>query len=784
MRCFFLNSRYCLVAILWLVLALSNSLLSQEKKDTSGIVNRTENIQDTSTVQSVKSPTQDSTSKKNLAIKTPLALNADSIKNLFRSDSSNKNKLLKKLIPKTHGTISAGYDYGIIPFAANTNFPLGYYKSDGNISTDVLGLPINITYFYSSLKNIAGLNNYFRVSFDGNAYKEKLRSDNLKKLEEEKGKLTGLYNKKQLLEQKLAFAELNKSDFSSLQSPIPTLPNSSNINLPLDTGAVRNSISDSIQKNKTLLNGIPTANYISPDLLTQLDSITRVKKYKKTADSLNTTIDQYKSWLNTINQQIETINKKAKFYESQENILDNNPYIAKYQQLLSGVKKLDVGLCYPNNSTFLINGSTVKGVNLEWEKKLYFAFTYGNTINTIMTTNNIIQNQLQTGRNLYNFFDFNNVKNSRKIMALKFGVGKKDETHIHAGILFGIGLPSYLSSNAFTNSVEKNIVLELDGKYVINASNSFDLVFGKSVLYQNGIPENPEVNPSQTLFSSFRTNAALVRYNMKIEKTNTKVTVMGRMIDPFFQSYGAGYMKSDNLRYEFRIEQPINDRIKFSGFYRRDRDNLLNSFLYTTSLQTIGSNLTIKINKRLTARLMYSPVIQKVNSKDNSYTLNNVNNISNGVLTYTPRFKKITSSFHALYSYYQLSDGKKNNNFQNFSFNNTTIFNPFIRINMGVNQFVSNAGDSLNNNTTMLTGDVSISTKQGATLTLGAKCAYNNVIQRQIGGLLRINIPLIKHMNIEFEAQKLVLGDFYSSFYQSQMKKFPYYGYGKIIFTW
>ena len=69
------------------------------------------------------------------------------------------------------------------------------------------------------------------------------------------------------------------------------------------------------------------------------------------------------------------------------------------------------------------------------------AFTYGKTNNTIMTTNNIIQNQLQTARNFYNFFDFNNVKDSRKITALKLGYGKK-------------------------NLLCYNFILELDGPYM------------------------------------------------------------------------------------------------------------------------------------------------------------------------------------------------------------------------------------------------------------------------------------------------------------------------------
>lgn len=680
---------------------------------------------------------------------------------------------IKNLLPIPHGTISGGYEYGIIPFATNTNFPLGYYKSEGNISVDPLGLPVNFSYFYSTLHTVAGLNNYFRVSFDAARYKEKLQMAGIKNLENEKDKLAGFLGQKQLLEQKLAYLQMLKQQ----------IPDSSSLNAKLNSYKNKYNINPSVPNTDSLKN-LPGVNL--PNLnLPYSDSIKNITNQLHKYDSINNLINSYSKEIQSIQNQVEATKKKIAIFQNPELVSTENLYKNKSQSILSGIKNFDIGLCYPNYSTFLINGSTVKGINVEWEKKLYFAFTYGKTINTIMTTNNIIQNQLQASRNLYNFFDFNNVRDSRKIMAFKFGLGKKESTHLHAGILFGMGMPSYLSNANFsTPSVEKNVVVELDGRYSLNANNSVDLVYGKSVVYQNGIPENPEIAPSQVLFSNFRSHAALARYTSNISKTKTKIILTGRMIDPFFKSYGAGFMRSDNLRYEFKIEQVINDKIKFTGFYRKDRDNLLNVFLYTTSLQTIGTNLSIKINRRLTARVMYSPVIQNISSKDNSYSLNKLNNISTGVLSYTPRFNKVVSSFVALYSYYQLSDGLKGRIFQNMSLNNTTIFNSFIRTNLGTSWFMSNSTDSLNSSTAMVNAELAVSGKKGASLTGGVKYAYNTLLNHQLGGLLRLNIPLIKHLNAEMEAQRLVIGDFYNSMYQSEVKKFPYYGYLKIILSW
>ncbi len=768
---------------MWLTFALSNILLAQEKKDTSLVSTEPDSTRNTGAIKSDTSSAQDTARKTSPVINVIPVIKLESLKGLTQIDSSTKKKLLKKLIPQTHGNISAGYDYGIIPFAAKTGFPIGYYSSQGNVGVSALGLPLNLTYYYSSLTNVAGLNNYFRVSFDPLKYKETLQQNAYQKIDKEKAKLSQLMNMQQLLQQKLSYSE----------SMLQNIPSQASLNSKLQTYTSKYNVNqysfDSLQvvgvNGKDSLKAIKS-NKSKSILLAYTDSLINLTNKLKGYDSVTKKIVQYKQDLETIQKQVHAINNRLEFLQNpQQALQNNNPYLKKSEAVLSGVKTLDIGLCYPNYSAFLVNGSTLKGVNLEWEKKLYFAFTFGKTINTVLTTNNIIQNQLQTGRNLYNFFDFNNVRDSRKIMAVKFGIGKKESTHIYAGFLYGVGLPSYLNTS-LPESMEKNVAIELDGKIAMGSSNSLDVVVGKSALYQTGISEIPERSASQYILSKFRSNAALVRYNSSIQRTKTKITLMGRLVDPFFKSYGVGFMRSDNLRYEFKIEQEITNKIKFTAFYRKDRDNLLNTSLYTTNLQTMGANLFIKVNKRFMIRAAYTPVVQNIASKDSmKYNKQYLNNISNLVLTYSPRFIKINSFFNAMYSYYQFAGtGGKNNNFQNYNLSNTTIFSPSFKMNIAANGFFNNSSDSLNSNTLMASGNITYMGKNGTSLTLGVKYATNKLIQNQTGGLLKINIPIIKYIHAEIQAEKLVLGDFYNSYNMVEIKKFPYYGYGKIIISW
>jgi hypothetical protein len=708
-------------------------------------------------------------------------------------DSTAKKKLLKKIIPETYGTISAGYDYGVIPFASNSNYPTGYYSSQGDIGVTALGLPLMVSYYYSSMKYVAGLNNYFKVSFDASRFKEMIKNKGMDKVDQETQKLSFLSTLKQSILQKIAYYEHLKSGlpaessmtdnlakykngYNGVQTDSLTKPKAPGINL--NDSSLTKAVKDSLAKLASL-NSIKKSAYT--------DSMQTALSHLYKSDSANSQIAKYKDQLEKIDAQIKTIKSKLNYFKNPQNVAENNPYLSKAQGFLAGVKKFDIGLCYPNYSTFLVNGTTLKGINVEWQKNLfYFAGTYGKTINTVLTTNNIIQNQLQTGRNLYNFFDFNNVKDTRKIGAFKFGLGKKESTHFYVGVLDGVGLPSYLVTPVPNNSIERNIVLELDGKIAFNASNSLDVVYGKSALSQKGISQNPDDSPSQSLFSKFRSNAAMVRYNSEIKKTKTKITLTGRMIDPFFNSYGVGFQRSDNLRYELKVEQAITPKIKFTGFYRRDRDNLLGTSTYTTNLQTMGANLFVKISKSFTARASYNPAIQKITSKDSSTNnSNHVNNIGTLVLTYNLRIKKISSLFNALYNTYQLNTvNGKSSNFQNFTLSNSTILSKHIKASLSLNYFYNNDSDSLNSNTFMSSGDFSYILKNSGTITLGATYANNHIIKNQAGGLLKINLPLIKHFRLELEAQKLVLGDFYNSYNISEIKKFPYYGYVKILINW
>jgi hypothetical protein len=689
-------------------------------------------------------------------------------------------KFSGKLRPVSHGNISAGYEYGIIPFGPKPSSAMGFYSSQGNASVCLSGLPLTATYYYSSLKSIAGLNNYFRLSFDPARYRDSLQQQAYKKIEEEKKQLSDLLRLQQTLQQQLAYQQILLSKLPSRSYLTDRLLNYQTQRydslVPKDSisqiAAFLTDTRDSLKAQTKGVTGIQTYYADSAEAINNL-----IRQYDKTLSQANHLKEQYES----TQKKIHAIRNRLAYLEHPEQVLQqDNPYVSKAQSLLAGIRTLDVGLCYPSHSTFLVNGSTIKGINIEWEKRVYFAFTYGKTINTILTTNNLIQNQLQTAKNLYNFFDFANVQDARKLVAVKVGLGARDATHFHVGFLYGYGLSSYLRPD--NASAERNGVIEFDARYLVNGKNSIDLIYGRSALSRETPGADDKASGNSSLLGGVRSNAALIRYISDITLTKTKLMFTGRLVDPFFKSYGIGFIRSDNLRLEGKIEQQLSHRIKLSGFYRRDEDNLLRSRLATSLLQTVGINAFVRVNRRLTARAIYSPVIQRIASADSlNSPQKNINNISTAVVNYTPRLRRATSVFTLLGNYYQLSTGA-NENYQSYSLTNSTTVGKF-RSETSGSYFFNNIGDSLNS-TVMLVTNGSLLIGKRAQLTIGLKYANNASVGNQVGGLIRCTVPIMKYLSLELAGERLVTGDFYNYYDVTEISKFPYNLKGRLLATW
>jgi len=676
----------------------------------------------------------------------------------FDSTEVKKESRLKKVFRTAN--MSFGYDYGLLPFLVDVNPPQGNFKMQGSAGIDIRAIPLNVNYYYSDLGTISGLNNYFTVRFDAQRFqqklKEKLLGDKLDRL----SKLDSLDKVKQSLLKRKSYLSLLKAD---------------RIAFPVDSSLYENFTYDIDSLSLDTL-GINTT-YDIPDFEWN-DSLQNI--YEGVTGDLSQ-LDSVANQLNQFDQfdnpQLDTTRIRSK--------IPKLTRLEKAKNIMQKVKKFEIGMCYPNYSQFLVARTPIKGINLEIEdKKLYFAFTHGKTVNNIFLTNNLVNNNLNAARNLYNFFNFNNIEDGRKVTAFKVGYGSKKSNHIHFGMLYGLGKTNYLDTSALITETDHNAVFELDARLKIKEHSTFDFVYGKSAIQTNSINYEEQSSVFNALVNfNDRTNAFLSKYEFASTKTGTKVSASFRLIDPFYRSFGVGFIRSDNVRYQVKLKQKITKRLNIGGLIRREEDNLLKIYDFNNTLFSYGANLTYRPTRHWMIKVDFRPISQNVTSSIDTLNTSINNWIINGVVNYNKRIKDTYLNFSNIYSHYQLFNGEDNNSYINYNSNLTLTLKNGISETFSFNYF--NTTDSVSTPSVgILQNEFSWQRPKGLAFMLMIKASFSSVNGFQPGYGGKISIPIYKSFSFEASGEKLVLGDFYNSILQTGFEDFPFYFNASVKIRW
>jgi hypothetical protein len=423
----------------------------------------------------------------------------------------------------------------------------------------------------------------------------------------------------------------------------------------------------------------------------------------------------------------------------------------------------------------------LKGINFEYQSsEHFFAVTYGTTLSTLLFNTNTLQGKIQGARNFYNYFDFNNLSNGRKILAIKGGKGQKAGTHFFAGLLIGKGKMDYLSlTDPKYGKKESNVVVEIDGKYKFNEFVNAELIMGKSSLQSEDVSINQLKKSFAELFSPYRSNALQARLNVDIRQTKTKIQLTGRLVDPYFKSFGVTFLRSDNVRYEVKADQPITKNIKYSIAYRREEDNLLGLINYKNTFTTIQNSLAVKFKNGLSLRLNYAPLLRTF--KNENGLQKDHNSISTAVLAYVPKMKHVQANYSILYSKYRVSSDSGNIHFDNLTYSHQFQFENGFKTGTNASWFENTLKDTLNNNTYLAVVDVGYTSKEQNSFTVGGKMAYKPGIPLELGFIAKLTLKLYKTIFLETEAEKILIGDYYSSWIDAKIRSFPYYLSCKVI---
>ncbi len=677
---------------------------------------------------------------------------------LAQSDSSKVDKGKKSFLQQVfyQGNVSAGYEYGLLPFLVNVNPPQGNFKTEGNIGMELKGVPLGVSYYYSSVGNISGLNNYFTVRFDAQRFQQNLREKLLKDKLDKLRLLDSLEIEKQRLMQQRSYLNLLKDG---------------KIAFPVDSSLYRmeNVVLDSL--------GIDS---IGVDVTYDIPEFEWNDSLQGALEGVNSQVQQLR----------DSLGKYRKYvHVNTDSLVDMGeapslPGLGKFQRALQAVQRFEIGMCYPNYSEFLVARIPIRGINMEVQRrKLFFAFTHGKTVNNIFLTSNLVSNNLNAARNLYNFFDFNNIRDGRKVTAFKVGYGEKNNSHFHVGMLYGLGKSSYLDTTSILPDVERNLVAEVDAKVKISDHSTLDLIYGKSAIQVNNINYSDESPFLQSLIDpNERTNAALGRYTLNLGRSGTMVKASARWVDPFFRSFGVGFMRSDNLRYQLQLDQKIGKKFKFGGFVRKEEDNLLKIYDFQNTILSYGLNLTYRPTRRWMLKADYRPIAQIVSSSVDSLSMAMDNWIANFVLNYNKRVGKTYLSWTNIYSHYQLYNGEMNNTYLNMNSSLSLTGESGWNELLSVNYFATT--DTLGvPNVLLFQNDLGWRKRSGLSVAaMGKLSVVDDDVQWGYGG--KAVLPITSMLFVEASAEKLVVGDFYNSILSDAYDEFPYYFSASVRLTW
>lgn len=674
------------------------------------------------------------------------------------------------------GSITAGYSYGLTPFTYDYSGATGYFTGEFQTQVNVKNVPLAFSGYYTSLKNVTGLNNYLRVSFDAEAYKQRMKSKVIPDASKIKDSLNQSLNVQQKLQQRIAYLEY-------LQTLSPE-----QYQHQLDLAEKQKALQDSIDTAKQ--NAIDSANGMKPSAPT-LPEFTLPTIELPSADSYK---EQLGNYINSYKHQSDSIKNTVQVYQQRINTIDSLRHLSPQMPTGAGspffnsVQSLQFGLCYPLWSPLMLSGISMRGVNLEIERSgYYFGFAAGKTISNLMFSPNVIQNNLNNVRNLYNFFDFNNVESGRSIAAMRVGKGTKNGDHVFVGLLYGKGLDSYWQDSLtpqLSSEQERNWVAEVDAQYQIVANHSVQFNYAKSVIKPvNADPENPQTTQTKWLNPSYHSHAAQVKYKGAFPKLKSNVTASLRWVDPYFRSFGAGFIRQDHIRYEIKTEHQLGKKIKLGLNVKRDANNLLRLYDQFTVLQSAGVSLSWKITSRLNIKGSYNPVFQQVKENGN-IIYSNDNHIANGVVSWRPQTGKWKTLITGLYSYFKLFDGSVNRIYSTSLIQGSTTSKKGFTVRASGTMYSVSPEDSLLTNSTIAELEFGQTFKNKLMISGGVRYLFNDKFGNQPGFSVAAEKPILKQFSIHLEGQKLIPGDFYNSYGLEQFNSFPYLFTAQLTYNW
>ena len=686
----------------------------------------------------------------------------DSLSNI----GSNVWENAKNDIKNIHGKIDLNYSYGLNTVFTDTARGISsIIGSSGQLQSGVLGLPVLVSYNYSTLKMPLGANNYFRISFDKQRYIDNQKA----RLEDQ---LSGVTD----VEEKL---KNNKAKVSNIQGQTEVYLDMLKRKLEQEARRLAQERKEAIKDSINIQN-----SNVSDSLLERSDSIQQkaedtqrnIDNYKKEYDKV---MIAYEKILSTQKKCDSLIDKYESYKEKLTGYKEklNNPDFSSYGDesldkigFVKSIQKIDIGLTYPKTTALSDQNTAIKGIGTEFHSKNYYlSISAGLTMNNVMLSTNEISNQLDNSQNVFNQFDFQKVKDNGVLTSIKTGWGKPEETHAFIGF-------NYLTNTRFlgggNNPVETPYdpaaSFEIDLRYVplIYRGGVLDVVYGKTSA-NNSADSLVKSDVFGTLFSKYQSNVLMLKYAQNVTKIRSDFSIQYRLIDPNANTTVYGMMQPGNKRIAFESRHRVLPYLNFGTTFKIDESYGADRFM---KLQATGVNVSGNYKEFITYSTMFNYVDFSTEReagdifKGASY-LTGVNLQSNYKVK---GLKALTGINYNDYLFSDTSNAVKYTQFGIMSaigdrqWSASLKYDYFFKTNEGVatGTHVYSVGGKYSIEAVKLDGGISISSDKKSNMSLG--------------GHIEVGWKITENIDLMVRAERFVNGDFYRSYYRTLYEQLPY----------
>jgi hypothetical protein len=658
------------------------------------------------------------------------------------------------------GTISLSHQYGITPFSIIDSSISNILTLQGTQSIIIKNVPFALQGRYTSIRTIAGLNNYFRVSFDQPRYRQIKSQELLHQKTKWNDSILNIQKEQQNVHQRLNYLKY-------LQT--------------LDSADYQNRLNTVYEKRKAeWLQQHPADSTQLPDRSELLSDYPQSANYRHAIAQL---ITVQESAIAESTSHIEHYKKQISATDSLLKQLQRPAWAPKQVH----VQQFAMGMCFPEQNLFTLSGIPLRGIQTTLSTRgWYVQVAGGKSIINLNYTGDLIQDNLLLQRNIFNYFDFNQLTSGRLIAGISAGPGAESGTHLRVNISAGKGLQSYWQDSTTTLNAamrEVNVVVGISGAWVYK-QHVLRASYAKSMIEEH-FADVELVNTNGKLWdAAFRSHAVQVSYQGGISASKTSWLLRWRHVDPFFRSYGAAFIRPDHARYEAKVMQQITAKWSLEISARQDANNVLGLYSGNMLLRGFGIGTVIKPNSRLQVRANYQPVFQQVNYateqlQDTSHQSGN--HLYFASAFWRPKIKRGIVVTTLTISGFSIAD-ENARSFRTLQYAANYTGKKGWRTTMNYQWFSIIPEDTLYSTNGMLLTELGYVFKNGLQTDAGYKVGHN-AGGLQSGFVVRLFMPISKGLSAQAELQRLVQGDYYNMIQPALFKQFPYLAQVSIHYT-